>query len=126
MSQEAFNRFWDIAKTWRPNDTQRPGAAAREFHRRVKEGVDPEEIVRGAQVYTEHYLSAISYPTAPHNWLIDWSWQSYQDKPLDERPLTPAEQRTYELAFRVPPRRTNKPLEEWAGLGPAPKLRAVS
>lgn len=35
----------------------------------------------------------------------------------NDRPLTFDEQRSYERAFRPPPRTTNKPPGEWAGLG---------
>ena len=123
MTQEHFKQFWEFAKNWRPTDTKRPGAAAREFHRRVSDGVNPEEIVRGARIYTDHHLAKIKYSLSPHNWIHDGAWTEYQDEPAFERRLTRDEDRSYEEAFRRPPRTTDKPEGEWAGL---PRLSVVS
>ena len=47
---------------------------------------------------------------------MDWCWQAYLDEPRRERSLTQEEQRSYEKAFRTPPRTTDKAEGEWAGL----------
>ena len=89
-AQKFFEEFWDIACDWRADVCLRPGAAAREFHRRVKEGIDPQVILNGARNYTNGKMQEIEprFRLQPHNWLADHCWTEYQEAPRSYRPLT--------------------------------------
>lgn len=106
MTQAHFDQFWRIAMTWPCKSTKRVNLWAIEFHTRVnQDGVDPNEIIRGAEIYTKHHLPNIDWPVAPHTWLRDWCWQAYQDDPAARwRPLRLEEQRAWEVAHRPVPR----------------------
>ena len=100
---EAWEKYF---KHWRKGlGGNYPAPAGMAWHKAVKLGADPHEMLRGARIFTETILPNIEpeFQPSPTKWITGWAWELYQDEPRRTRELTLAEQNAWWSAAQKPP-----------------------
>ncbi len=100
-----FAEFWSLASRWRgrySNPRKGRGGAEPAWHRAMKDGADPEQIVLGARGYVAHIAQDDVEPQhvcMAATFLNQWRWEQYVEIALETEEREAAEllerRRTY-------------------------------